>query len=100
MLQEKMWIMGIWKFADKISNKELGEIASEWADEDPNYLNLYIRKTSKNQMGIGFTYQIIEGKEAKEAHNEYFGRTSDYLKRKFGNDLVGWDIAAPIWIIK
>lgn len=92
--------MGLWKFSDKISIERLGEVANKWAAEDPNHLQLYIRKVAKDQTGIGFTYQVPEGKDLKIAHTEYFNTTSDYLKRSFGNDLVGWDITSGVWVIK
>ena len=91
--------MGIWKFSDKIPMKDLIETAQKCADEDEKYLQLYIRKVSKNQYGIGFTYDI-KGQDAKRAYDEYFYRVSDILKRTFGNDLVGWDIASDPRIIK
>jgi hypothetical protein len=99
MLQEKNWIMGLWKFNDRVSTKTLNEVAEKWAAEDPNYLQLYIRKVSKDQMGIGFTYNVPEDKNGKVAMDEYMDRTSDYLKRNFGNDLVGWDIASPVYYV-
>jgi len=93
--------MGLWKFSAKISREDLSKQAEKWA-EDPSYLQLYVRKVSKDQNGIGFTYQLSvpEGSDSKEAHDEYFAKTSDYLKRNFGNDLVGWDIATPVLVIK
>ena len=92
--------MGLWKFSDKISKEELSKVANKWAAEDPNYLQPYIRKVSKDQNGIGFTYQFSEDKDGKIAQEEYLHDASDSLKRKFGNDLVGWDIATPVWVIK
>ena len=79
--------------------KDLIEVAQKWAETDENYLQLYIRKVSKDQYGIGFTYNI-KGQDSKEAHDKYFYQTSDSLKRTFGNDLVGWDIATGAYIIK
>ncbi len=92
--------MGLWKFSHKISREELSALAEKWAAEDPNYLQLYIRGVSKDQDGIGFTYRLPEGQDTKETHMAYFDRTSDALKRSFGNDFVGWDMAAPVIIIK
>ena len=92
--------MGLWKFSDKISTEQLEEVAKKWAAEDPKYLQLYVRKCSKDQFGIGFTYDIsdLESKERQNA--QYMNPVSDSLKRQFGNDLVGWDVASPIWIVK
>ena len=94
------YVAGLWKFSDKISTEQLEEIAQKWAAEDQNYLQLYIRKCSKNQYGIGFTHKLPNEVPTEGQHDEYFHKTSDYLKRQFGNDLVGWDLASPVWIIK
>jgi len=92
----KNLIMGLWKFHERIGHKDLVEIAEEWAKED-NYELLYIRKVSKDQNGIGFAYKT-DG--TKEAHDKYFHEASDYLKRNFGNDLVGWDIGHTATLVK
>ena len=97
---EKNYIMGLWKFSDRISVAELEEVTKKWATEDPRYLQLYIRKCSKDQYGIGFTYKLDGESEKDRMHNEYMNPVSDLLKRQFGNDLVGWDISNPVWIIK
>lgn len=89
-------IMGLWKFHQRVGNKDLIEVANEWAKDD-NYVQLYIRKVSKDQDGIGFAYKT-DG--TKEAHDKYFYETSDQLKRRFGNDMVGWDIAGTSTLIK
>ena len=99
-MQEKKWATGLWKFSDKISTKDLGEIAEMWAKEDPNYIQIYIRRVSKDQMGIGFTYKLAEDKDNSDSYDEYFNKTTDFLKRKFGNDLAGWDLSSTTWVIK
>jgi len=96
MEKNKSSIMGIWKFHERVGEKDLLEIATEWAKDD-KYTQLYIRKVSKDQLGIGFSYQ---GDGTKEAQDIYFNTTSDQLKRKFGNDLAGWDIASTSTLIK
>ncbi len=98
--KEVNYIMGLWKFNSRISTEQLEEVAQKWAAEDQNYLQLYIRKCSKDQYGIGFTYKLKEEVPAPGQHDEYFNQTTDYLKRKFGNDLAGWDLSNPVWIIK
>ena len=89
-MTEKSLFIGIWKFHERVGNKDLLEVANEWAD-DEKYEQLYIRRVSKDQLGIGFSY-ASDG--SKEAYDEYFNSTTDWLKRKFGNDLVGWDISS------
>lgn len=95
-MTEKELIMGLWKFDDRVGMDELIEVAKEWAKND-SYTHLYIRKASKDQLGIGFAY-VSDG--SKKAQDEYFDKTSDALKRKFGNGLVGWDIASRAELIK
>lgn len=99
-MQQQKWLIGLWKFSQKISKEELGEVAEQWAKEDSNYLQLYVRKVSKDQTGIGFTYKLPDDADTKQVHDEYLDRVSDKLKRQFGNDLAGWDMASPVWIIK
>ena len=97
-MAEKSLIVGLWKFQERVGNKDLLEIANEWA-KDEKYEQLYIRKVSKDQLGIGFAY-TSDG--TKEDYNKYFDATTDWLKRKFGNDLAGWDIsvASGVHLIK
>ena len=96
MHDKKSLVIGLWKFHERVGEKDLIEVAEEWA-KDENYIQLYIRKVSKDQLGIGFAYKH-DG--TKEGHQEYFDLTSDMLKRKFGNDLVGWDIASTSALVK
>lgn len=96
MEKSKNLIVGLWKFHDRVIDKDLIDVANEWAKDD-NYTRLYIRKTSTDQVGIGFEY-IYDG--TKEGQSNYNYTTSDYLKRKFGNDLVGWDFAPTDQLIK
>lgn len=96
MEKKNSLILGLWKFNEKVSEKQLVEVADVWA-KDPKYSQLYVRKVSKDQLGIGFAY---EGDGTKEAQDTYFDKTSDQLKRQFGNDLVGWDISSSSTLIK
>ena len=96
MEKNKSLIMGLWKFHERVGEEDLIEVTNEWA-KDEKYIQLYIRKVSKDQNGIGFAY---EGDGTKEAQDDYFNKTSDQLKRKFGNDLVGWDISSTPTLIK
>jgi len=95
-MEKKYKVIGYWKFREKLPLEELGKLADEWA-KDPNYEELHIRKTSSDQVGLGFTYNDPRG-NTKEASDQYYEETSDILRRRFGNDLVGWDIGS--WLIK
>ena len=97
---QKNYITGMWKFSDRVPQDTLEEVAKKWAAEDPKYLQLYIRKCSKDQYGIGFTYDNSDKEPEGGQNKEYMDPVMDALKRQFGNDLVGWDISSPTWIIK
>src|SRR3989344_2367206 len=88
---------GLWKFHESVPLEELQEVAEEWA-KDENYRSLYIRGVSKDQMGIGFTYEKEDSSQA--THQKFFDEVSDMLKRRFGNGLVGWDINSTTYTIK
>ncbi|MBI2065329.1 MAG: hypothetical protein HYT62_04765 [Candidatus Yanofskybacteria bacterium] len=91
--------MGLWKFSDRVTIEQLIELAKKAAD-NPKYLQVYIRKCSKDQYGIGFTYDYSDREPTEGQNKEYMDPVMDSLKKQFGNDLVGWDIASPTWIIK
>ncbi|KND48882.1 MAG: hypothetical protein AB200_00445 [Parcubacteria bacterium C7867-005] len=96
-------IIGIWKFSHKVSPETLAEVAEKWATEDSRYEHLYVRQVSKDQHGIGFEYRAYEGIDSenhKQSYDEYFEKTTDKLKREFGNDLAGWDISSSSYVIK
>ena len=96
---EKNYIMGLWKFSDRATVEQLIEVAKK-ATENPKYLQVYIRQCSKDQYGIGFTYDNSDKASSPGQNKEYMDPVMDALKRQFGNDLVGWDISSPAWIIK
>ena len=102
-------VSGIWKFkafdpeADVPEDEprgveldDLAQVVEQWLrEEGDKYLDLFIRKCSADQWGICFQY-IFEGSR----HNRYFHKTSDKLKRLFGNDFVGWDLSSPTYMFK
>lgn len=91
--------IGIWKFIE-VEPAILVQLAEEWRDgpEGERYEALYVRKASRTQWGLGFSYRLPEG---ERNHTPYFERTSDGLKRRFGNQLAGWDVSSGnIWTIK
>ena len=88
-------VSGMWKFSDRVGPDVLTRLAYIWKDEEPGkYLGpLSVRKCSKDQLGIQFMYIFGEGD-----HKEFFRRVTDFLKRQFGNNYVGYDIGSPTWI--
>jgi len=88
------------KFSDKVPQEQLVEVAKQWA-EDPKYLQLYVRKCSKDQQyTIGFMYDFSHEEPNEGQNKRFMDPVMNILKRQFGNDLVGWDVASPTWIIK
>lgn len=89
-------ISGMWKFHQSVGVDALFELATEWfkAGSD-NYLSLHVRPCSKDQIGIGFMCAL----KPDETMQTFKARITDQLKRRFGNDYVGWDIACPTYVI-
>lgn len=92
-------ITGIWKFKEEIPATELEAIAQEWAT-NPKYLQLYVRKVSKDQYGIGFMYDDRDSTDNKPSYDAFFDSTTDMLKKKFGNAFCGWDVSSSTNLIK
>lgn len=92
-------VSGMWKFHENITPEELIGLAEEWKNgsDGDRYLDLHIRKCSKDQFGIGFMYCFEPN---PRGHHPFFYKITDKLKRRFGNDFVGWDVSSPTWIIK
>ncbi len=89
-------VTGMWKFGPEVSPMTIGMFATEWLKKErENLLQLYCRKCSKDQNGLGFMYRF-EGDD----YRPFFHRMTDQLKRRFGNGFVGWDVSAPTWIWK
>jgi len=98
-MQKTRIISGLWKFHERVPEQQLVEIAEEWAKE-PKYTQLYVRKGSKDQYGIGFMYDLREEEISENEYSDFFNNVSDKLKRRFGNDFVGWDVSQYTTIIK
>ncbi|OGM03233.1 hypothetical protein A2115_02650 [Candidatus Woesebacteria bacterium GWA1_41_8] len=95
-------ICGIWKFRETVPVEELLKLAEEWrtGPGGKSYLSLYVRRCSKNQFGIGFMYQInLEEDELETTRHKFFEKVTDMLKRRYGNNFVGYDISWSVWIL-
>jgi hypothetical protein len=102
---------GVWKFGPNISRGELIALAKEWMDE-PNpmpgtgYVHLCVRGTSPTTFGIQFVYRYVMiplpevPNHANFVYRKWLHKMSDQLKRRFGNDLLGWDMDHSILEIK
>ncbi len=91
MTKREDLICGIWKFKDSVNTEELQNFAEELA-KDEQYMHVYIRKVSKDQIGIGFTYKSDFAVGDKELA-EFYDLVKDKIYRRFGTGLLGWDIA-------
>jgi len=87
---------GLWKFHNSVGVDELVKLAELWAIFNPNFLSLYVRKCSKDQIGIGFTHSL----GTFDSHQDFFDRVTDTLKREYGNNFVGWDLSQFTYVIK
>lgn len=89
---------GIFKFDDaKVSKQELADFGEELAKDD-NFIMLYVRKASKDQLGLGFSYIYDGGKQ--ESFADKSEEFKDMLYKKFGTAFVGWDLSSSTIVIK
>jgi len=94
IIERRDVVSGIWKFKNHKAS-ELAILAASWKEAEPDkYLDLHVRRCSKDQIGISFQYQC-----GCSGHDEFFNKITDQLKRDFGNDFVGWDIAYPVLML-
>ena len=90
-------VCGLWKFADsKVSKEEIIALAEEFA-QDASYIELYVRKASKDQHGLGFVYKY-DGEQT--SYEQFTDSMQDMLLKKFGTGLSGWDISSSCITIK
>lgn len=100
MAKYSNYATGLWKFDDTINESDLLTIAKEWSEDD-KFINLYIRKCSKDQNGIGFTYRYAEKNGDSQEGFEVFTKSfKDQLYKKFGTGFVGWDLGSSTTFVK
>lgn len=87
---------GMWKFSSNVAYETVVEVAKEWAHlGDGLYQHVYVRGWGDNRFAICFLLRT----PGKPNMRHYIFTTSDELRRRFGNDLVGWDISHPVTLI-
>ena len=89
--------IGYWKFSNKVTVDELEKYAQELA-QDERYLSLHIRLAAKDQYALGFEYKPETYSEVEST--AFNNDCTDKLKRRFGNDIVGWDISSMYYKVK
>jgi hypothetical protein len=102
---EEALVSGLWKFNSNVSLQELETVALEWKERDYHgWQELYIRGVGPNHaLGIGFRYQLsgindpdwFPHRSPEQAQKDFFHKMTDQLKRRFGNDFIGWDVSRP-----
>lgn len=102
---EETIISGIWKISKTVPVVEVIEVAQELVDEISampvvHYRNVHVRSTSKSSWGISFIYDCGESTRNKVRYDAFFNRITDKLKRRFGNEFVGWDVTNDVWMVK
>jgi hypothetical protein len=109
---EETVVSGLWKFSATVKLTDLQAVAMEWKKSDhQGWEELYIRGVGKSgALGIGFRYRLggVYDPSRQSAilnppekvQSAFFHRVTDQLKRRFGNDFVGWDISGPTWTLK
>jgi hypothetical protein len=95
-------VQGIWKFRDTIGPEDLGQTAHLMRRENPaRFQELTIRRCSKDQLGICFTYRLApEGTETsllETLYREFRECWTDAFKRQYGNSFVGYDVTPQVW---
>jgi hypothetical protein len=91
--------VGIWKFGGNVTFGALIDLAREWREsggDNSNFLDLHVRKCDTRKFGIGFKYKHRGAGD----YEQFFNRMTDELKRRFGNDFVGYDVASMSYLVK
>lgn len=87
-------------FSPAVTPDVLVQMAEEWlADSDGDrFQSLYIRPDGKDRRHcIVFQYRFDPG---PKGYKSFYHKVTDMLKRRFGNDFIGWSIASPTWILR
>ncbi|MCE9644175.1 hypothetical protein K8Q93_02970 [Candidatus Parcubacteria bacterium] len=90
-------VTGVWKFHKSVPPEVLVALAMEWRAAQPGYTQLHVRESAKDQRAIGFQYTLP--RPGKKAYDKFFHAHRDQLRRRFGDEFVGWDVGNPTIII-
>jgi hypothetical protein len=98
--EEETILSGTWKFHPKLCVEEVGSVAQELLENEPGaYRSMQVRKNSRGQFVICFVYDCGAPAHSKAVYDDFMHRMTDLLKRRFGNDFVGWDVANEVWTL-
>jgi hypothetical protein len=89
------WVSGLWRFSN-VFVEEVVDFARQWKETEPEACRrVSVRKCSKEQLGVDFEYQLPGG----ETFEQFVYRLTDRLKRRFGNQYLGYDVSGTTWLI-
>lgn len=93
LIKRSNLIAGTLRFSHLLKSEELLALVLAWKEaEGEHFAQLHLRPGSKGEHIIGFEY-ILKTDDTQE---DFFYRTTDQLKRYYGNGLIGWDISPTI----
>jgi hypothetical protein len=97
-------VSGLLKFSPLIKLEELQQLALEWAqEEDADYQYLFISGCGKDgALGIYLVRNFSpedSPEEMQRVLRRFVYKITDQLKRRFGNDFVGWDLSFPVYFL-
>src|SRR4029077_10404076 len=87
-------------FHSSLGVMEVARIGHQLMASDPRYREAYIRKAGPEHLGLFFVYQPPSKRNVRSEVRKYLARTSADLARAYGDDLIGWDVSGPIWVLR
>jgi uncharacterized RmlC-like cupin family protein len=98
--------IGLWRFRSSLDPQELCAVAKEWLagkNGETHMSGIDIRRSSRDEWVMQFAVDLSNGSETTQEKEQKFEKfiykTSDQLRRRFGNDLLGWDITSSAFYI-
>ena len=98
--------IGLWRFRSSVDPQELCAVAKEWVTDKngETYMSgIDIRRSSRDewvmQFGVDLSSESETNSEKQQKFEKFIYKTSDQLRRRFGNDLLGWDITSSAFYI-
>ncbi len=90
-------ISGQFKFKDIVGRARLVEFAKT-LKENPHYLFIAVRRTSKDQIAILFLYKTNMRHEV--SLDTFRDEVVPKLKKEFSDNFCGWDLAGTTYLLK
>jgi hypothetical protein len=91
---------GLWYFSKNVSLSALFQSIKSLVEADSKYLSVFIRLGSTNEYAVEFSYDLEGIDDIETAQRVYVEHTNAELKNIFKNNLIGYNIAAPLYKVK